>query len=84
MLQPELRGIRPNDYSGWEHFAAAEHPEPWDEFAWFQLDIGLEGEEGTACFQVLVTTPAAVSRAKGDDKHRRFLVVDSFDPELSS
>ncbi len=82
MLRPELRGVRPNDYLDWQHFVAAEHPEPWDEFAWFQLDIGPEGQEGATCFQVLVTTPAAVRRAKGDDKHRRLLVVESFEPEL--
>jgi hypothetical protein len=82
MLQAELQDIRPNDYDSWEAFAAAPHPEPWDEFAWFVLGIGPKGQEGSDLFQVLVTTPAAVSRAKGHDKHRRFLVVESFEPEL--
>ena len=81
MLRPELRHISPNDYDGWQAFAAAEHPEPWDEFAWFVLDIGLEGQEGSNLFQVLVATPAAVSRAKGNDKHRRVLIVESFEPQ---
>jgi len=81
MLRPELRRIIPNDYDGWEAFAAAERPEPWDEFAWFVLDIGLEGQEGSNLFQVLVATPAAVSRAKGNDKHRRVLIVESFEPQ---
>jgi hypothetical protein len=81
MLRPELRQISPNDYDTWEAFAAAEHPEPWDEFASFVLDIGLEGQKGTTLFQVLVATPAAVSRAKGKDKHRRVLVVESFEPQ---
>jgi hypothetical protein len=45
MLHPVLRSIHPNDYFGWKHFAEAEHPEPWDEFAWFQLDIGIEEDE---------------------------------------
>jgi hypothetical protein len=82
MLRPELRYISPNDYHNWEAFCTAEHAEPWDEFAWFHLDIGLEGEEGTTSFQVLVATPAAVSRAKGNDKHRRLLVVESFEPRV--
>jgi hypothetical protein len=82
VLHPELQHISPNDYASWEAFAAAEHPEPWDEFAWFVLSIGLEGQEGSTLFQVLVTTPAAVARAKGNDKQRRFLVVESFEPEL--
>jgi hypothetical protein len=81
MLRATLLQISPNDYQSWEAFAAAEHPEPWDEFGWFVLDIGVDGQEGTTLFQVLVATPAAVSRAKGNDKHRRILVVDSFEPE---
>ena len=31
MLSAELRHISPNDYDNWEAFAAAKHPEPWDE-----------------------------------------------------
>jgi Immunity protein 8 len=81
MLRPELRWISPNDYRSWEEFASAEHPEPWDEFGWFVLDIGVEGDVGTYSFQVLVATPAAVTRAKGGVAGRRFLVVDSFEPE---
>jgi Immunity protein 8 len=82
MLRPDLRQISPNDYDSWDAFAAAEHPEPWDEFAWFVLGIGLEGHEGTTLFQVLITTPPAAGRAKGNDKDRRILIVDSFEPDL--
>jgi len=80
MLRVELRHISPNDYDSWEAFAASEHPEPWDDFGWFVLGIGLEGQEGTTLFQALIATPAAASRAKGDDRHRRVLIVDSFEP----
>jgi hypothetical protein len=80
MLHPVLRHISPNDYDSWEAFCAAEHPEPWDEYAWFVLDIGLEDQPGTDLFQVLVATPKAVSRAKGKGRHRRVLVVESFEP----
>jgi hypothetical protein len=82
MLSAELRHISPNDYDDWEAFAAAEHPEPWNEFGWFVLDIGLAGQAGTTLFQVLAATPAAVSRAKGNDKQRRVLLVDSFEPDV--
>jgi hypothetical protein len=81
MLHPELRHISPNDYDSWEAFAAVKRPEPWDEFGWFILDVGLEGEQGSTLFQVLLATPAAVSRAKGNDKHCRVLVVESFEPQ---
>src|SRR5438067_13882698 len=80
MMRAELRHISPNDYASWEAFAAAEHSEPWDEFGWFVLDIGLPGQVGTTSFQVLVTTRAAVAHAQGNDRNRRFLVVESFEP----
>ena len=81
MLRAELREISPNDYFGWEAFASSDRPEPWDDFGWFVLSIGVEGQEGSYLFQVLVATPAAVTRARKDDGHRRVLVVDSFAPD---
>ena len=75
MLRAELREISPNDYFGWEPFASSDRPEPWDDFGWFVLSIGVEGQEGSYLFQVLVATPAAVTRARKDDGHRRVLVV---------
>ena len=81
MIRAELRHISPNDYQNWEEFAAVEHPQPWDEFGWFILDIGAEGEAGTTLFQALVTTPAAKGRAKENERDRRMLVVPSFEPE---
>jgi hypothetical protein len=81
MMRAELRHISPNDYRNWEAFASAERPEPWDDFGWFVVEIAPEGDKGSTAFQVLVTTPAAVTRAKGDSKHRRFLLVDSFEPD---
>jgi hypothetical protein len=81
MVRPELHDISPNDYESWEAFAAVKRPEPWDDFGWFVLHVGLEGQEGSDLFQVLIATPAAISRAKGNDKHRRVLVVESFEPE---
>jgi len=53
MLRPELCAIHPNDHDGWAAFATAGHSEPWDEFAWFVLDVGLAGRIGTIAFQVL-------------------------------
>jgi Immunity protein 8 len=80
-MRAELRHISPNEFPDWQSFASAAHPEPWDEFGWFVLDIGVEGQEGTTLFEALVATPAAVPRAKSNDKQRRVLVVDSFEPE---
>jgi hypothetical protein len=81
MLRAELRGISPNDYPSWEAFVAAEPPEPWDAFGWFVLDVGVEGERGSTFFQALVATPAAVTRARGNARHRRVLVVESLEPQ---
>lgn len=82
MLKPELYDIKPNHYPSWDDFAAAKLSEPWDECAWFELDIGVEGQEGTTLFQALVATHAAISRAREKYKKRRILVVESFEPQI--
>jgi hypothetical protein len=81
-MRAELKGIDPNDYKDWEDFVSSERPEPWDDSGWFSLDIGPEGEAGAEIFQVLVATPAAVSRAKGDRKGFRGIIVGEFNPEI--
>jgi hypothetical protein len=81
-MRAELRHIDPNDYPGWDTFAAAEIPEPWDHSGWFMLEIGPEGDVGTEMFQVLVSTGAAVSRAKRGRRDFRVLIVDLFEPEI--
>ncbi|HTE20848.1 MAG TPA: Imm8 family immunity protein [Armatimonadota bacterium] len=81
MLRAELEGIYPLDYGSWEEFAQAEHAESWDNFGWFRLDVGVEGELGSTDFQALITTPLAKSRAKDENPGWRILVVQSFEPE---
>jgi hypothetical protein len=82
MLKPELCHIKPNHYPSWDDFAAAEHPEPWNEFAWFELTIGVEGQVGADLFQALVATHTALPRARAKYKKHRFLVVESFEPQM--
>jgi hypothetical protein len=81
-MRAELRHISPNDFLDWECFAAAERAEPWDDFGWFSLSIGLERDPGTEIFQVLVATPAAVSRAMGKCSRFRGIIVESFEAEI--
>ena|SRR6267378_3145967 len=81
-MRGELRDISPNDFLDWQCFAAAERPEPWDDFGWFSLAIGPEGDPGSEIFQVLVATPAAVSRAKGNRGRFQGIIVESFEPEI--
>jgi hypothetical protein len=80
-MRAELRSIEPNDYPGWEAFAAAPVAEPWNHFGWFTLSIGREGSPGEDLFQVVVTTPGAVSRATSKGRRFRGLVIDWFEPE---
>jgi Immunity protein 8 len=81
-MRAELRAIDPNDYPGWDAFAAADRPTPWDDFGWFTVSIAPEGDPGADNFQVLISTPAAISRAKADSGRFRGLVVDSFGPQV--
>jgi hypothetical protein len=83
-MRAEMKWISPNDFINWESFVSSDRREQevWDDFGWFSLDIGSEGEDGTETFQVLVSTPAAVSRAKGDRKRFRGIIVDEFKPDI--
>jgi len=76
-MRATLREISPNDTLDWEKTEG-----PWDAFGWFSLSIGPEGNEGSEYFQVLVATPAAVSRAKGPTGRFRGVIVDSFEPDV--
>src|SRR5262245_18708298 len=81
-MRAELRAIEPNDYPGWDAFAVADRPTPWDDFSWFTLWIAPEGDAGSDSFQVLIATPAAISRAKGNSGTFRGLIVESFEPSV--
>jgi hypothetical protein len=81
-MRAELRHISPNDFPHWECFLSADRAEPWDDFGWFSLNIGPEGDPGTEIFQVLVATPAAVSRATGNRDRLQGIIVESFEPEI--
>jgi len=81
-MRAELKHIDPNDYPGWDAFASSERPEPWDDFGWFTLYIGRDGGVGADMFQVLLSTPAAVSRAKSGRADFRVLIVDLFEPDV--
>jgi len=81
-MRAELRAIEPNDYPGWDVFAAANRPTPRDDFGWFTLYIAPEGDPGADNFQVLIATPAAISRAKGESRTFRGLVVEMFEPAV--
>jgi hypothetical protein len=81
-MRAELRAIDPNDYPGWDAFVAADRPTPWDDFGWFTLSIAPEGNPGSDYFQVLIATPAAVSRARGTSGAFRGLIVNTFEPSV--
>jgi hypothetical protein len=81
-VKAELRSIESNDFLDWEEFAATERVNPWDDFGWFTVSIGPEGDPGSNWFQVLVSTPSAVPRAKGNAKRFRGIIVESFEPTV--
>lgn len=82
-MRAQLRSIEPNDfYCEWERFAAAERVNPHDSYGWFTLSIGHEGGVGADLFQVLISTPAAASRARGPSRYFAGIIVESFEPNL--
>lgn len=80
-MRAVLKGISPNDFLSWEEFRRYSSPDPWDDFGWFTLDVGADDEDGTNLFQVLVSTPAVVSRAIGDAGEFQGILVDRFDAD---
>ena len=55
--------------------------DPSDDFGWFSVRVGADGGVGTSDFQVVVSTPAAISRARFADGTRfKGLVLLSYCP----
>ncbi len=79
-MHAELQEIVPNDFPGWDAFRQYRSADPLDDFAWFTLFIGIEGEDSADTFQVVVATPRAVGRIKSQHGSFPGLTVDHFDP----
>ena len=80
-MRAELQGIDPNDFLGWDEFTQYEAADPYDDFAWFTLTIGVDGQDGGSNFQIVVATPKAVSRVRARQRSFSGIVIDRFDPE---
>jgi hypothetical protein len=83
MVQTEVQHICPNDFDDWSAFERYDSPDPYDDFSWFTLTIGLVGEGAGDNFQVCVATPRAVSRVR-ESGQLPGVLVDRFDAETVS
>jgi Immunity protein 8 len=77
-LQPEIRCLQSNNHIDWEDFFQYNSPDPYDDYGWFHLTIGVLGETGGNNFQVCVATPRAVARIK-QEGFIPVILVDQFD-----
>ncbi len=81
-MRAELKRLQSNDHLRWDDFLASPSAEPWDSSGWFSVEIGPDdGIDAGETFQVLVTTPAAVSRVKPARGEFRCVVAPTFEPE---
>ena len=80
VIQPKVQHICPNDFDGWSAFERYDSADPYDDFSWFTLTIGLAGEEAGNNFQVCVATPRAVSRVRLTG-HMPGILVNRFDAD---
>lgn len=77
-MRAELRWLETNDFKNWEEFAAAPRLDASDCSGWFSCGVGADGEAGEEIFQLIVTTPGAISRVQQERRRLRLLVVDEF------
>ncbi len=80
MLKAKVYSIRSNDHT--IDFFRYEPIDPWDDFAWFSVDVGTTDMNGQDAFQCLVTTTRARHRAIAGSTDSRCVVVDPFSPQL--
>jgi hypothetical protein len=77
MARAELRRIVSNDVGNWREWTPVD---PENVMHWFSLDIGLEGDEGTAIFQTAVATRRALKDRRDKRKPFKGFVLDPYDP----
>ena len=81
-MRGDLKYIESNAHLKWEDFLQAPRDDPWDGSAWFTVEVGPDdGINAGEMFQVLVVTPAAISRVKPSRGEFRCVVAKSLDPE---
>ena len=78
VIRAVVNSLEPNDHDGWSAFAAHESADPYDDYGWFHVTVGATDTDGGNDFQLCVSTPRAVSRAKSDGRTPGIL-VDRFD-----
>ena len=80
MIRAEIHSLETNDHTDWADFVAHVSPDPYDDFGWFHVTVGATDVNGGNDFQVCVSTPRAVNRAKQDGRVPGIL-VDRFDAQ---
>ncbi|MEM9789695.1 MAG: Imm8 family immunity protein [Planctomycetota bacterium] len=75
-MKPEIKFIMDDQADAFDENSSLAWDEPWNAHAWFQVDVGIEDQEGADYFQVLVATPLAFQRIKHELDDKRVLLVD--------
>jgi len=75
MLKAQVYSIRSDDFMRYQPV------DPWDDFDWFEIDVGTPGMDGQDQFQCLVTTTRARHRAIAGSKDSRCLIVEPYEPK---
>ncbi len=78
MVTLEIHNLQSNDYADWDDFVSYQSLDPYDDFGWFHLTIGIEGQVGGNDFQVCVATPKSIGRVQRSGSTPG-IIVDQFD-----
>ena len=80
MIRAVIHSLEANDHDDWSAFAAYDSIDPYDDFGWFHETVGATDIEGGNDFQLCLSFPRAVNRAKYDGAAPG-LLVDRFDAQ---
>ena len=80
MIEVQIDWIEPTDFLGWDEFEEFSAYDPLDHFQWFTICVSEAKKDRGTNFDVLVSTPKAIGRAKKKNEKFKGLVIDSFSP----
>lgn len=81
-MKPKLVWLESNEAHAADGPSNHAERDPTDDFGWFTIGVGMEADPASTIFQVVVSTPKAIPRAKHKKQTKfRGLVIPAYSSE---